>query len=99
MLVPLRLGTGIRVKILEAMGMGLPVVSTSAGAEGIEAVSGEHILIADSPAQFVAAIAMLSENPDRAQRMTRAARELVERRYSIDAMTRAVSAVLIGVSR
>lgn len=98
-LVPLRLGTGIRVKILEAMGMELPVVATSIGAEGIEAVPGEHLLIADTPAQFVEAIVSLVVDPVAAKRMTRAARLLVERRYSIDVMTCEISKVLSGVCR
>ena len=98
-IVPLRLGTGIRVKILEAMGMCLPVVATSVGAEGIEAVPGEHLLIADSPQQFVDAIVRLVEHPELASRMTDAARTLVERRYSIGAMTSAISDVLRSVRR
>ena len=54
--VPLRSGSGVRVKILNAMAMGLPVVSTSVGAEGLEAVHGEHILIADTPEDFARAV-------------------------------------------
>jgi glycosyltransferase involved in cell wall biosynthesis len=50
--VPLRLGGGTRLKIVEAMAMGLPVLSTSVGAEGLSAQSGEDILIADDPVSF-----------------------------------------------
>lgn len=98
-LVPLRLGTGIRVKILEAMSMERPVVSSSVGAEGIEAAIGEHIMIADTPSQFVDAIVTLVEDRAAAVRMAKAARSLVERRYSIDVMTIAIEAALSGVSR
>ena len=52
LVVPIRWGSGTRIKILEAMAMGRPVVSTTVGAEGIDAVAGEEILIADDPAAF-----------------------------------------------
>jgi glycosyltransferase involved in cell wall biosynthesis len=50
--VPLRVGGGTRLKILEALALGTPVVSTSKGAEGLEVTPGEDILIADDPAEF-----------------------------------------------
>ena len=53
--VPLRLGSGTRIKILEAMAMGLPVVSTSIGAEGLDVVDGQHLLIRDDPGAFAEA--------------------------------------------
>src|SRR5208282_4382115 len=49
LVVPLRMGAGTRIKILEAMASGLPVVTTSKGCEGIEVKHGRHLLIADSP--------------------------------------------------
>ena len=50
--VPLRAGGGTRLKILEAMALGRPVVSTAVGCEGLDVVDGEHLLIADNPQQF-----------------------------------------------
>ena len=50
--VPIRQGGGTRLKILEAMALGTPVVSTSKGAEGLEVTPGHDILIADEPAEF-----------------------------------------------
>ena len=50
--VPLRQGSGTRLKILEAMALGTPVVSTSKGAEGLDVTPGHDILIADEPAEF-----------------------------------------------
>ena len=50
--VPIRQGGGTRLKILEAMALGTPVVATSKGAEGLDAVDGEHLLLADDPATF-----------------------------------------------
>lgn len=80
--VPLRSGSGVRVKILNAMAMGLPVVSTSVGAEGIDAVSGEHLIIADSPTDFADAVADLLADARLAQRIGGAARQLAGEKYS-----------------
>lgn len=52
---PIRAGGGTRIKILEAVALGVPVVSTSLGAEGLEFRPGEHLLLADAPAAFAAA--------------------------------------------
>ncbi len=80
--VPLRSGSGVRVKILNAMAMGLPIVSTSVGAEGLEVVSGEHLLIADDAREFAGAVTRLLQNPEIAADLGRKARELVCRKYS-----------------
>ncbi len=61
--VPLNAGSGIRVKILEAMAHGLPIVSTSIGVEGLPVVSGEHLLVADTPEAFANAIRRLMADP------------------------------------
>ena len=82
MIVPLRIGGGSRLKILEAMASGLPVVSTSKGAEGLAVVDGESIIIRDDPVAFAAAVAELLENDDLWNRLARRGRELVQARYS-----------------
>ncbi|HYH46617.1 MAG TPA: glycosyltransferase, partial [Thermoanaerobaculia bacterium] len=79
--VPLRIGGGTRLKILEAMAMGLPVVSSRVGAEGIEAREGEEIVLADTPAEMVQALAALAGDPARRAELGRRGRALVERRY------------------
>ena len=56
---PLRYGAGMKGKIGQSMGFGLPVVTTSIGAEGMGLIDGEHILIADSPAAFARAVVRL----------------------------------------
>jgi glycosyltransferase involved in cell wall biosynthesis len=79
--VPLRAGGGMRVKILDAWARGLPVVATTIGAEGLQYRSGEDILIADTPADFAAAVlAVLSDAP-RANRLAAAGRATVEQYY------------------
>lgn len=80
--VPLRLGGGTRLKIVEAMAMGKPIVATTLGAEGIEAVPGRDLLIEDEPAAFAEAARRLLADPDLAARIGAAARRLAVERYS-----------------
>lgn len=80
-LVPLRIGGGSRIKILESMSMGKAVVATHIGAEGLDVVPGVHCLIADSPADFSQSVVQLLANPDRAAELGRNGRELVLRQY------------------
>jgi len=80
--VPLREGGGSRLKILEAMAAGVPVVSTSMGAEGIDAIPGTHLLVADTSADFTAAICRVLEDPDLAGALSANARKFVEEHYS-----------------
>jgi glycosyltransferase involved in cell wall biosynthesis len=79
--VPLRIGGGTRIKILDAWAMGKAVVSTSIGCEGLAAVDGENILIRDTPAAFAAAVCDILRDTERRRRLGRAARETVEQRY------------------
>jgi len=84
-IVPLRGGGGTRIKVLEAFSYRRPVVSTAIGAEGIAAVPGEHLLIADEPAQFAAACARLMADRAESSRLTAAAHALLLRAYVPDA--------------
>ena len=79
---PLRIGGGTRFKILEAMAMARPVVSTSLGAEGIDARAGTEILIADDPPSFAQAVGRLLDDPTLAALLSARGRALVEERYS-----------------
>lgn len=79
--VPLKVGGGSRLKILEAMAAGVPVVSTTLGAEGLEVLHNENILIADTSEQLVQAITSVVENKPRRDQLSAAGRELVSRRY------------------
>jgi glycosyltransferase involved in cell wall biosynthesis len=79
--VPLRAGGGTRLKILEAMALGCPVVSTAVGAEGLDLEDGRHILIADDPSSFVRQIFGLLQNEEVRQRMILSARQQVENVY------------------
>lgn len=80
--VPLRVGGGTRLKVLDAMAMGKAMVSTTIGCEGLDVRSDEHLLVADTPEQFAEKTVMLLQDRNRRLLLGRAARDLVERRYS-----------------
>ena len=88
--VPLRLGGGTRLKIVEAMAMGKAIVSTTLGAEGIEAVPGRDILIEDQPAAFADAINQLLAEPGVAARIGQSARRVAVERYAWSAAAEAL---------
>jgi glycosyltransferase involved in cell wall biosynthesis len=83
-IIPLRAGGGTRLKILEAMAYGRPVVSTSLGCEGLVVEDGKHLLIADSPQEFAEKTILLLTNNDLQQMLINNARELVEQVYDWD---------------
>jgi len=80
--VPLRSGSGVRVKILNALAMGLPVVSTSIGAEGLDVVNGEHLMIADTPQAFAGAVVQVLRDRDLSHALGANGRKLVCAKYS-----------------
>jgi polysaccharide biosynthesis protein PslH len=79
--VPLRRGGGTRLKILEALALGTPVVATSKGAEGLELLHGQDLLIADTPDAFAEATLQLMADPELRQRIAAAGRAAVRERY------------------
>lgn len=78
---PIRYGAGVRVKILEAMAAGIPVVTTSLGAEGIQGTAGRHYLVGDTPAAFAQQVVRVLGSPTLAAAIRGEARRLVEERY------------------
>lgn len=80
--VPLRAGGGTRLKILESMALGRPVVSTTVGCEGLEVRDGEHLLVADEPRTLAAKVVALLQDGDLRCALAARARRLVERRYA-----------------
>ena len=87
MIVPITIGSGIRMKILEASNLGVPFVSTSVGAEGIPVISGKHCLIADDPSDFAKAIVQMN-NEDLRTTFVRNAHQMVKDNYSLEALRR-----------
>ena len=84
-IVPVLAGSGTRVKILEAWAAGLPVVSTSLGAEGLEAIPGRHYLSADTSEEFLRQISGLLEKEAVAAQLGSAGRCLYEERFTWEA--------------
>ncbi len=80
--VPLRIGGGTRLKIVEAMAKGKPIISTRLGAEGIDVKHGENVLLADEPDDFAREVERVLADPELAARLGRNGRTLVEQRYS-----------------
>jgi polysaccharide biosynthesis protein PslH len=99
--VPLRIGGGTRLKIVEAMAMGKAVVSTSLGAEGLDAVPERDLCIADDAEGFAEKVSRLLADPERSGRLGAAARRLVEARYgwsrSVERLTAFYGEVLDAV--
>jgi sugar transferase (PEP-CTERM/EpsH1 system associated) len=80
--VPLQIGSGTRLKILEALAMRKAVVSTSQGCEGLSVVPGKHLQVADQPEAFAEAVIALLNNPEKRNALGKAGRALVEAEYS-----------------
>lgn len=81
-IVPLRIGSGIRVKILEMLAIGQNIITTSLGKEGIEANDKEHLLIADSKDEFIEKILQYFSNKFENEKMSRTGKELISQRYT-----------------
>jgi glycosyltransferase involved in cell wall biosynthesis len=80
--VPMRIGGGVRLKLLEALSMEAPVVSTDLGAEGVVGLhNGEHLLLGDSPVLFAQQVSRLLSDRPLAERLGRAGRRLVQQHY------------------
>ena len=84
--VPLRMGGGTRLKVLEGLSMEKPMVSTAVGCEGIDVVDREHLLIADEADQFASAVLELMRNRELARALARSGRELMLARYTWEAV-------------
>jgi glycosyltransferase involved in cell wall biosynthesis len=90
---PLRMGSGTRLKLLEAMAMGCAIVSTRIGAEGLSVEDGVHILLADTAAEFAASVVSLLHNAELRARLGSRAQMLVRERYDWQAIIPAVESV------
>src|SRR5262249_22064047 len=84
LIVPMLAGSGPRGKILQARSRGVPVVSTTVGCEGIAAIPGVHLLVADDPRALADAVLRVLADDALAASMARAARALAVSRYDVD---------------
>ena len=92
---PLRLGSGVRNKVIEAMAAGLPVVTTSLGAEGLAVEHGRELLIADEPRQFAGELVHLFKDSDMQARLSSAGRELVAREHDNERVVERLETALL----
>lgn len=83
MIVPIQAGSGIRIKTLEAMALGVPVVSTTVGAQGLDVTHTQELMLADQPEEFAQAIAQLLSNPALAQQTATQALIYVEQHHNL----------------
>jgi sugar transferase (PEP-CTERM/EpsH1 system associated) len=90
---PLRMGGGTRFKLLEAMALSRPIVSTSLGAEGFDVEAGRELLVAETPATFAAAVLRLFDDDRQATKLGANGRAFVERSYSWNAILPRLDAV------
>jgi glycosyltransferase involved in cell wall biosynthesis len=95
---PLRYGAGMKGKIGQALALGLPLVTTSVGAEGMDLRDGHDALIRDDPAAFAAAVADLYDDQDLWETLAHNGRELVAKRWGPEAM-RSRLALLLDETR
>jgi sugar transferase (PEP-CTERM/EpsH1 system associated) len=91
--VPIRMGGGTRLKVVEALAMGKAIVSTSIGCEGIAVRNDVHLTISDDPDEFATRILELLEDPTRREQLGLAGRALIEARYSWDAACEGLDAL------
>ncbi|MBI4649947.1 glycosyltransferase [Candidatus Desantisbacteria bacterium] len=92
--VPIRIGSGTRLKILEAMAVGKPVVSTSIGCEGLDVFSGENILIADKPEDFAKKVIGLLNDESLRKKIGLSGRKTVKEKYDWEIINKKFSAFL-----
>jgi glycosyltransferase involved in cell wall biosynthesis len=82
--VSLRMGSGTRLKVLEALALGTPVVSTSKGIEGLDLIPGQDVLVADQPDEFAHAVVLLLSDRELYDRLRVNGRKTVNQKYSWD---------------
>lgn len=98
-IAPLRSGSGTKIKVLNAMAQARPVVTTSIGAEGIEAWDGKEIIIADSPGEFAEKTMYLIQHPQEAQQIGLRARKVIEEKYAWSVLEEKIKNIYEDVKR
>jgi glycosyltransferase involved in cell wall biosynthesis len=93
---PVRRGAGVNIKMVEAMGASLPIVTTTAGARGMHWRDGEHLIVADDAASFRAAVELLLREPDLRARLGSAAKRFVEEELDGVRQIKRLRAILSG---
>lgn len=97
-LVPLRVGTGTKNKVMQSLAMERPVVTTAVGNEGLGGISGRHLLVADEPGPFAAAIVRLQRDPALRARLGAAGRAWVVEQFGLEAVLDRLERILADVT-
>jgi glycosyltransferase involved in cell wall biosynthesis len=98
MVAPIRFGSGTKVKVLDALRCGLPLVASSHGVEGLDLVDGIHAQVASTPSAMLAALARIAQHPDQAARMAERGLAICHRRYSWPVIQSALAQLLAGAA-
>jgi sugar transferase (PEP-CTERM/EpsH1 system associated) len=98
-IAPIRIGSGTKIKVLNAMAQAKPVVATTIGAEGIDVTPEENILIADDPEEFAEKVLYLLRNEEVARKMGKRARELMEEKYNWDLIAKNIHRIYEGCKK
>ncbi len=93
---PLRVGGGTRLKLLEAMAMGLPIVSTTVGAEGFPVVNGKELVLADEPEAFARAVLDLLDHPTRRAKLAAAGHTFARANYGWEVLVPQLERIYSG---
>ena len=96
-LVPLKFESGTRFKILEAGACGIPIVSTTLGAEGIPLTNGKNILIADNSKSFAKSVIRLLSDRDFAKQISHDCRNFILKNYTIDVLSAEAESILMSL--
>jgi len=94
MVAPLLSGSGMRIKIMEGLALGKPIITTTIGAEGIEITNKENILIANTPEEMIQTIEFCVKNVEKCQKIGENARKLIETKYSQEIITKELIGIL-----
>jgi len=98
LIVPLLSGSGMRIKIMEGLALGKPIITTTIGAEGINVTDKENILIADTPEQMIQAIDFCINNVQKIEEIGKNARKLIENQYTQEIISRALIEILKNIN-
>jgi glycosyltransferase involved in cell wall biosynthesis len=99
LVIPVRAGGGMRVRILEGLAYGEAIVTTTIGLEGIEAESGKEVIVADTPQDFAEAVLQLLDNFEMRSEIAKNGRDLVERKYDWQVVLRKVNDIYLEFER
>jgi len=94
MVVPLLSGSGMRIKIMEGLALGKPIITTSIGAEGIDITDKENIFIADTPEEMIQSIGFCVKNVQKCEEIGKNARKLIENKYTQEIITQDLIEIL-----